>query len=174
MRTANIFFKPGDNILPSKLCGYLKPILFCFVLISLLSSTVTAQVISETPPGVSVDCQATYKLALQLTREYDAKLPSAERTVAETVVERAVGKGSSRADGYNEYGGGAMMQAQYAWAAWGSLKAATLDWTPLHITNVGIYLSYLNRLDEAGIFLQCASKLAPQSPFVIEARAMLA
>ena len=121
-----------------------------------------------------MDCQATYKLALQLTQEYDAKLPSTERTVAETVVDRVVRKGSSRADGYNEYGGGAMMQAQYASAAWGSLKAATMDWTPLHIANVGIYLSYLNRLDEAGIFLECASKLAPQSPFVIEARAMLA
>ena len=121
-----------------------------------------------------MDCQATYKLALQLTQEYDAKLPSTERTVAETVVDRVVRKGSSRADGYNEYGGGAMMEAKYASAAWGSLKAATMDWTPLHITNVGIYLSYLNRLDEAGIFLECASKLAPQSPFVIEARAMLA
>lgn len=174
MRTANIFFKPGDNILPSALCTYLRFAIFCFAIISLLSSTVTGQVISETPAGVSVDCQATYKLALQLTQEYDAKLPVTERTVAETVVDREVGKGSSRADGYNEYGGGAMMQAQYAWAAWGSLKAATLEWNPLHITNVGIYLSYLNRLDDAGIFLQCASKLAPQSPFVIEARAMLA
>lgn len=174
MRTANIFFKPGDNILSSALCTYLRFTLFCFVLISLLGSTITAQVISETQADVSVDCQATYKLALQLIQEYDAKLPPAERTVAETVVDRAVGKGSSRADGYNEYGGGAMMQAQYASAAWGSLKAATLEWNPLHITNVGIYLIYLNRLDDAGIFLQCASKLAPQSPFVIEARAMLA
>lgn len=174
MRTANIFFKPGDNILPSALCTYLRFAIFCFAIISLLSSTVIGQVISETPAGVSEDCQVTYKLALQLTQEYDARLPSAERTVAETVVDRAVGKGSSRADGYNEYGGGAMMQAQYESAAWGSLKAATLEWNPLHITNVGIYLSYLNRLDEAGIFLQCASKLAPQSPFVIEAQAMLA
>lgn len=53
--------------------------LFCFLLLSLQSSAAIAQTISQTPKGVTVDCQATYNRALQLVQEYDAKLPAAER-----------------------------------------------------------------------------------------------
>src|SRR5688572_1251568 len=153
------------------ICSY---ILYAFFSVPLQGSTVTAQTISQMPEGVSADCQATYKRALELVQEYDATLPSAERKLAESVVEKAVRNGASRADGYNEYGGGAMMLAQFPSAAWGALKAATLEWNPNYVSNIGIHLSYLNRLDDAGIFLQCAEKMAPQSPFVIEGRAMRA
>lgn len=148
--------------------------LFWFGLFSLMSSTATAQAVFQTPNDVSVDCQATYKRAILLAQEYEAKLPPVERKMAETIADRAVKNGASRADGYNEYGGGAMMQGQFAAAAWGALKAVTLELNPNHVSNVGVYLTYLNRYDDADIFLSCADKMAPQSSFVIEGRAMLA
>ena len=164
----NLFVTHANNILPVTQGCYFRSVLLCILLLS-----IGAQGFSQ-PAGVSADCQSAYKRALELIQEYDIKLSSGDRSMAENVVDKVVKNGASRADGYNEYGGGEMMQARYISAAWGSLKAATLEWNPRHVSNVGIYLSYLNRLDDATIFLQCAEKMASQSPFVIEARAMLA
>ncbi len=126
------------------------------------------------PASVSADCHSTYKRALQLIQEYDTKLSSEDQRIAHEVIERSLKKGASAASGYNEYGGGEMMKGKFIAAAWGSLKAATLEWNPTHVGNVGIYLSYLNRFDDAEIFLQCAGNLTSHDPFVIEGKAMLA
>src|SRR5687767_3670504 len=105
-----------------------------FILFLLISSQVFAQ------PAVPADCQASYKRALEIMQEYETKLSPADHSLAESVIDKALKKGATRADGYTEYGGGEMMKGQFSAAAWGSLKAATLEWNPRHVGNIGIYL----------------------------------
>ncbi|HYS54751.1 MAG TPA: hypothetical protein VER58_13415 [Thermoanaerobaculia bacterium] len=110
-------------------------------------------------------CDVVQKHAQSLTALLEAKLPAGDRKLA------ASAKSSKD---FSRFAAGAMLQGQFLTAAWASLKAADLEWTPTNITNAAVALLYDGRLAESGQLLGCAAALAPGSPFVLEARAMLA
>jgi Flp pilus assembly protein TadD/uncharacterized protein YukE len=130
--------------------------------------------LAQVTNGSPADCQSVRLRASQMLQELDVELSAADRKRAEDVAADTVKKGNRLPDGYSLFAAGALMRAQYKIALWGELKAATLEWSPRHVSNVAAYLIYLKRLDEAQPFLQCAGTMNPQSPFIIETEAMLA
>jgi Flp pilus assembly protein TadD len=123
--------------------------------------------------GRPADCESVRSRASQMLQELDVKVSPADRQQAEAVAADTAKKGNRVADGYSLFAAAALMRAQYKIALWGELKAAILEWSPRHVSNVAAYLVYLDRLDEAQSFLRCASTMNPQSPFIIETNAML-
>jgi tetratricopeptide (TPR) repeat protein len=109
-----------------------------------------------------------------LLAEFEAKVAPADRQAAAAVVREAAAKGQPEAEGYDLFAGGEMLKGNFTTAAWGALKAAGLAWKASFVANAAVYLSHLDRLDDADALLSCAGELDPRSPFVIEAQAMLA
>jgi tetratricopeptide (TPR) repeat protein len=128
----------------------------------------------STHVAATADCEATAALALKLLGEFELKLSSSDRQLSQDVLQRAIQRNQTEADGYSAFAAGTFVQGQFEPAAWGALKAATLNWNSRQLVNVGAALMSLKRLDEAESFVACAALKNPQSPFVVEARGMLA
>jgi len=120
------------------------------------------------------DCEATAVLAARLLGESETKLSPSDRQLAQVVLQKALVRKLSEADGYNAFAAGAFVQGQFEPALWGSLKATALNWNSRHLLSVGAALVSLRRIDEAESFVACAALKNPQSPFVAEAQGMLA
>jgi Flp pilus assembly protein TadD len=126
------------------------------------------------PVTSSASCDRARGRAAELRAELALELTADDRAAAEQSVGDALARGQTEADGYDLFAGGAALEARFVAAAWGALEAAAREWRPAFVSNVGVYLLYLDRLDDAELKLRCARELDPRSPFTIEAQAMLA
>lgn len=126
------------------------------------------------PVTGSATCERARARATELRAELARDVTADDREGADQSIRDALARGQSEAEGYDLFAGGAALEARFAAAAWGALEAAARQWRPAFVGNVGVYLFYLDRLDEAELFLTCARHLDPRSPFTIEAQALLA
>jgi Flp pilus assembly protein TadD len=126
------------------------------------------------PVASSASCDLARGRAAELEAELAREVTASERDAADQSVRDALARGQSEAEAYDLFAGGAALEARFAVAAWGALEAAARQWRPAFVSNIGVYLLYLDRLEDAELFLTCARELDPRSPFTIEAQAMLA
>ena len=142
----------------------------------LLTTGVAAAQPTPRPTGQPdpAGCAPARARAQELLKEFNTRVSATDRADAQAAVQEAARKGQGRADGYNAFAAGAMLQARFTAAAWGALEASALAWNATHVANTGVFLIYLDRPEDAGRFLGCAREMDPRSPFVIEAQAMLA
>ena len=139
-----------------------------------MKSLLIAVSLVATPVFAAVPvCDAVQRHAQSLTALLEAKVPPSNRDLAAAAIAKRDPK-TSESKAYTRFAAGAMLQAQFLTAAWASLRAADLEWTTANITNAAVALMYDGRLSEAGELLGCAAARAPESPLVLEARAMLA
>jgi Flp pilus assembly protein TadD len=151
----------------------------CLLLIALAGcgkseAPAVSQPAASTHVAAPADCDATAVLAVKLRGEFEPKITAADRQRAQGVLQSTLTKKQTEADGYNAFAAGAFVQGQFEPAVWGSLMATTLNWNSRHLTNVGVALMSLKRLDEAESFVSCAALKNPRSPLVVEAQGMLA
>ena len=129
---------------------------------------------ADVPDDVPQDCHPVYGRALTLLREFDAGLSPKDRSLARRVVDQGASQGRAAPQAYEYLGAAAALRGNYAIALWASLNAGRQAWRSATVTNIGVYLFYLGRLDEAERFLNCARKMNPRSPYALEALAMIA
>lgn len=126
------------------------------------------------PVASSESCDRARARAAEIRVELALEVTASDRDAAERSVRDGLARGQAEAEGYDLFAGGAALEARFAAATWGALEAAARLWRPAFVSNVGVHLFYLDRLDDADLLLTCARDLDPRSPFTIEAQAMLA
>ncbi len=72
---------------------------------------------------------------------------------------------------WNAIAVGRGLQGDFEGAAEAGRRALDLDWRELYLTNLGVHLARLDRLDRAQRLLECAYALGSRSPYLLEALA---
>jgi hypothetical protein len=120
----------------------------------------------EVPAGCDRARARAPEILAQLDKEIPAQLQATLRALA---ADRE--PGDTLAESWDELAVMAALAADPPAALWAELQALQLEWRDLFATNAGIDLVYLEKFDDAKLFLHCAYDMGCRSPFLLEALA---
>lgn len=123
--------------------------------------------VAEEPPA---GCERVRKRAGEILAEIDKEIPAAMKVLVREVA-ADLEPGDTPAEGWDQAAALAALNADPATALWAELQALALQWDSTFATNAGIYLCYLDKRDDAKLFLLCAYDMGGRSPFLLEALA---
>jgi len=123
-------------------------------------------VAEEPPPG----CDRARKRAAEILVEIDKEIPPAMKAIVREAA-ADLEPGQTPAEGWDQAAALAALNADPPTALWAELQALQLQWDDAFATNAGIYLYYLDKHDDAKLFLHCAHDMGSRSPFLLEALA---
>lgn len=124
------------------------------------------------PGELPAQCQQARERAGQLRAELEASLSAQAKAAAEQYAAKP-GPGVSPEKAWGDYAAAALLMGNVPVAAWAGLKAAEIRWNGETVTNAGIYLYHLGKLQEALQLLNCAYAMGYRSPFLLEALAVV-
>jgi hypothetical protein len=122
--------------------------------------------VEEPPAG----CDRARQRAAEILAEIEKEIPAAMQAFVREVA-AGLEPGDTPAEGWDQAAALAALNADPPTALWAELQALALQWDEVFATNAGIYLYYLDKHDDAKLFLHCAYDMGARSPFLLEALA---
>lgn len=149
----------------------MNPIVRLLIMCSLIVFQVSSAISAE-PLALPMPCPQARERAAQLRAELETSLAAQVKAAAEHYAAKP-GPGVSPEKAWGDYAAAALLMGEVPVATWAGLKAAEIRWTGDTVTNAGIYLSHLGKLQEALQLLNCAGAMGYRSPFLLEALAVI-
>jgi hypothetical protein len=120
---------------------------------------------AEEPPE---GCDRARRRAAEILAEIEKEIPAAMQAFVREVA-ADLEPGDTPAEGWDQAAALAALNADPPTALWAELQALAQQWDDVFATNAGIYLYYLDKHDDATLFLHCAYDMGGRSPFLLEA-----
>ena len=124
------------------------------------------------PPIDPASCGVAHQRAAMLLIEFQTTVPKELRDLIEDDVAHR-DPACSVAKAWDDSGAAMYLMGDARAASWCGLNAIANQWTGQFVTNCGVYLIHVNKLDDALALLNCAYASGYRSPYLFEALSTL-